>query len=105
MREHYNDVPGDLAGGGADDLPGGFGVDNPDLSPEAMVDEVADMDAIGPTGTAFTATDQTPGDTAGTSVASGVDTGASIDPADLLEGNEGHPGAAVGFTGDEPEKR
>ncbi|HEY3375987.1 MAG TPA: hypothetical protein VGL77_00710 [Armatimonadota bacterium] len=104
-REHWNDMPGDIAGSDADNLPGGFGSYNPDLNPDAMVDEVIENDVIGPTGTEFTPTDQQGGITAGTSYAEGTDTGSTVDPADLLEGEEAHPGAAVGFTGDEMAKR
>lgn len=104
-REHWNDVPGDIAGGEAEDLPGGFGVYNPDLNPDAMVDDVVESDVISPTGSRFSATDQHGGDTAGTGYAEGTNTGSTIDPAELLEGEEAHPGAAVGFTGDEMDKR
>jgi hypothetical protein len=105
MRERFNDMPGDIAGEAAGDLPGGFGVGNPDNDPNALVDEVTGMEVVGPDSTEFVETNQPVGDMAGTGVADGQHTGASVDPADLLEGNEGHPGAAIGFTEEEPEKR
>ncbi|HOF86779.1 MAG TPA: hypothetical protein PLZ36_01575 [Armatimonadota bacterium] len=100
MREHNNDMPGDIADENANALPGGFGVENPDLSPDALVDEVMGLDVVGPSGIAFIPTNQPPGDRAGASFAD-----ATAELAGLLEGNENHPGAAVGFTGEEREKR
>ena len=103
-REHWNDVPGDIAGGDAEDLPGGFGSYDPDRSPEAMVDELFNNDVIGITGTEFTPQDQQGGDTSGTPYTDAVDTGSTIDPNELIAGEEAHPGAGVGFTGAENEK-
>lgn len=103
-REHWNDVPGDLAGSNANNLPGGFGVDDPDAGADAMVDEVTDNDVTSPTGETFTRRDNRGGSTSGTDYTDASNTGASVDPADLLEGNEGHPGAAIGFTGAEDDK-
>ncbi len=105
MRKHSNDMPGDIADENANALPGGFGLYNPDQSPDALADEVTGLDVVGPTGHAFTSRNLPPGDIAGTNLTDARGTGATANLADLLEGNENHPGAAVGFTGEEREKR
>lgn len=104
MHEHYNDMPGDIAGGDAENLPGGFGTSNPDASVEATIDELIDNDVNDPLRQGFSRTDNRGGDTSGTDYAEAVDTGSTVEPSHLLEGNEAHPGAMVGFTGEEDEK-
>jgi hypothetical protein len=94
-REHWNDVPGDIAGEDAENLPGGFGLYNPDLSPDAYIDEMIENDVISPAGTGFAAVDQQGGTTSGTGYAESATTGATVDPADLLEDEAEHPFAAV----------
>lgn len=104
-HEHWNDVPGDIAGETADNLPGGFGADNPDDDPDALYNDVTGHDVYrGNAERGFTPLDETPGSTAGTSFAQGIDTGSTVDPAHLLEGEEAHPGAGIGFTGGEMDK-
>jgi len=94
MRRRYDDeVPGDLTGEDTLNLPGGFGVYNPDLDPDATIDEVIDHDVISPQGEVVAATESHGGTTAGTSYAEGVDTGSTVDPEVLVEGEEAHPGA------------
>lgn len=104
-RERWNDVPGDIAGGHAENLPGGFGTYDPDHSVDATIDELVGNDVRGRTGPGFTPTDQRGGDTTGTGYTDEVDSGSTVEPSHLLEGEEGHPGAMVGFTGAEPDKR
>ena len=100
-REHWNDVPGDLAGEEAENLPGGFGSYDPDLNPDEMVEDITEGDVIRPASEVNTARDGR----GRASYAEAMNTGSTVDPADLLEGEEAHPGAAVGFTGAEKEKR
>ena len=104
-REHFNDVPGDIAGSDAENVPGGFGVDDPDRDLDATIDELVDNDVRGPSGEGFYWQDQQGGDTTGTGYVNAIDTGSTAPMADLLEGEEGHPGAAVGFTGAERDKQ
>ncbi len=103
-REHWNDVPGDLAGSSAADLPAGFGVDDPDADVDATVDELVGGDVRSPTGQRFVRREQRGGISAGAGRTAPGSDGASVDQADLLEGNEEHPGAAIGFTGAEEDK-
>lgn len=105
-REHFNDVPGDIVGSIADDLPGGLGTRDPDMSDDAMIDELVDNDVVSPfSGRIAAFTNQGGGATTGTGYAHAADSGASVDPADLLEGEEGHPGAALGVTGEDRQER
>ncbi|HEX2952269.1 MAG TPA: hypothetical protein VHV83_22270 [Armatimonadota bacterium] len=104
-REHWNDVPGDIAGGNDEDLPGGFGLDDPDNNTDATIDDVVDNDVINTYGQGFSAQDQTGGITSGTGYAHGEDGGSTVDPNELVMGEEAHPGAGVGFTGEERDKR
>jgi len=104
MREHFNDVPGDIVGSEAEDLPGALGADDPDNDLDATVDELVGNDVMNPDGQTFTVLDQQGGDTTGTGYVEPSGDGASVPMADLLEGEEGHPGA-VGFTGAERDKR
>lgn len=104
-REHWNDVPGDIAGEEDEDLPGGLGINNPDRDPDAMVDQLTDNDVRNAYGDQFTSLDETGGSTSGTNYATGTNDGSTIDPKELVTGEEAHPGAAVGFTGDEMSKR
>ncbi len=106
MREHWNDMPGDLADEDTSDLPGGFGADNPDRDPDALYGEVRGEPILGGASErGFTPLDQRGGDTAGTGYAEGTNTGFTVDPADLLTNEEAHPGAGVGFTGPEADKQ
>jgi len=104
-HEHFNDMPGDITGSEAENLPGGFGGDDPDADLDATIDELIDNDVRAPGGETFVALDQQDGLTTGTGYVELSGEGESMPMADLLEGEEGHPGAAVGFTGAEPEKR
>ena len=83
-REHWNDVPGDLAGEEAENLPGGFGSYDPDADVDATVNELIDDSVRDPLGTQFAATDQKGGITAGTGYAEALEPGATVDPKDLL---------------------
>ena len=47
-REHFNDVPGDIVASAAEDLPGGFGTEDPDLNADADLDEVVANDVVSP---------------------------------------------------------
>jgi len=102
MREHENDVPGDIVGEEAEDLPGGFGVDDPDKDAENTIDEFYRPKIL-------QGTDRITTEAQGNSTIAGETEpqgeGATVSYRDLLEGEEGHPGAAVGFTGEEKEKR
>ncbi|MHB9130495.1 MAG: hypothetical protein ACYDBB_05305 [Armatimonadota bacterium] len=102
--DEYNDVPGDIVGEDAENLPGGFGTYDPDADVDATIDELIDNDVRSATGQSFYSTDAN-GMTSGTAYVEAVGDGSTIDPAVLLEGEEGHPGAAVGFTGAENDKR
>ncbi|HEY3417604.1 MAG TPA: hypothetical protein VGM23_12035 [Armatimonadota bacterium] len=104
MREHWNDVPGDIVGENAENLPGGFGVDDPDYDIDATIDELVNNDVTGPDGQGFGPKEEHGGSTTGTSYAAGANTGSSVDPEVLLEDEEDHPGAALGFTGEERDK-
>ena len=105
MREHFNDVPGDIAGSEAENLPGGFGENDPDNDVGAMIDEQVGNDVMNPDGQTFVRQDQQGGSTTGTGYVEATGDGASVPLADLVEGEEDHPGAAVGFTGAERDKR
>ena len=83
-HDHDNDVPGDLVGEEPENLPGGFGGDDPDADIDATVDELFTNDVIAPLGEIFTATDSG-GITSGTDYTQAVGDGATVDPADLLE--------------------
>ena len=85
-REQRNDMPGDIAGGDADNLPGGFGTDNPDNNVDAAIDELIGNDVRGPSGEEFSWRDARGGATTGTGYTDAADEGATVDPADLLEG-------------------
>jgi hypothetical protein len=101
-HEHWNDVPGDIAGEDATNLPGSLGMDNPDLSPDAMVDALTDNDVVTPTGEMVTATDAGAGSTAGTSYAAATNDDSTIDPNTLaLERRQGS--AELGGTPDEAQ--
>lgn len=105
MREHWNNMPGDIADEDAENVPGGLGTFNPDQNPSAVVDEVTDTDVVGPDGQAFIPTNSG-GTIAGTNLVEAGENGATVDPRELGEGQEAaHPGATIGFTGDEVEKR
>ena len=104
-RRYDEDVPGDVAGEDAQNLPGGFGVYNPDLDPNAVIDEIVGNDVMSPQNEVVARIESHGGTTAGTSYAEGVDTGSTVDPEVLVEGEESHPGAGVGFTGAESDKR
>ncbi|MHB9022798.1 MAG: hypothetical protein ACYC7E_01290 [Armatimonadota bacterium] len=104
MREHWNDVPGDIVGEHAENLPGGFGADDPEYDIDSTVDELVNNDVAGPDGQRFGPKEQSGGLTTGTSYVEATNTGFSVDPEVLLEGEEGHPGAALGFTGAERDK-
>lgn len=52
-REHFNDVPGDISGSEAEDLPGGFGEYDPDNNVDATIDELVDNDVRSPLGESF----------------------------------------------------
>ena len=105
MREHFNDMPGDIAGSEAENLPGGFGAYDPDNDIDATIDEQVGNDVMNPDGQMFGALDQQGGFTTSTGYTEAVNDGSTVPPADLVEGEEEHPGAAVGFTGAEKEKR
>ncbi|MHB9107803.1 MAG: hypothetical protein ACYDCO_12170 [Armatimonadota bacterium] len=105
MREHFNDVPGDIAGSEAENLPGGLGEYDPDNDVDATIDEQVGNDVMNPDGRTFGIKNQQGGSTTGTGYTEPTNDGASVPPEDLLEGEEGHPGAAVGFTGAERDKR
>jgi hypothetical protein len=104
-REHFNDMPGDISGSDAEDLPGGIGGYDPDNDIDATIDELVDNDVRGPSGESFYYQDQQGGDTTGTGYVEASNEGSTVPMADLLEGEEGHPGAAVGFTGAELDKK
>lgn len=103
--EHWNDVPGDIAGSDAENLPGGFGIDNPDNNTDATVDDLIDNDVTDPLGNTIAAFGEAGGTTAGTAYAEGTNSGSTINPNELVSGEEAHPGAGVGFTGGENDKR
>lgn len=102
-RDYENDVPGDVVASEAENLPGGFGSYDPDNDTDATVDELTDSDVRSPSGQGFAPLDEH-GLTTGTNYTEAMNEGATVDPADLLAGEEGHPGAAVGFTGAENDK-
>ena len=102
MREHWNDVPGDIAGEEADDLPGGFGVDDPDKDVDANYTELFGQKSYRGEDRITTAAQG--GDTLSAEIES-VNTGATVDYPDLLAGEESVSGAAVGFIGDEEAKQ
>lgn len=89
MREHFNDVPGDIVASEAESLPGGFGVGNPDQDVDATVDELVDNDVRSPSGQDFGPTEQRGGDTTGTGYTAAVGDGATASAEDLFGGEEG----------------
>lgn len=102
MREHSNDVPGDIVGEDAENLPGGFGTDDPDNDADAVYDERYPLKIYH--GEDRITTGMQGGDTiAGETEAQGED--ATVSSRDLLAGNEGNPGAAIGFIGAENDKQ
>lgn len=88
MREHFNDVPGDIAGSEAENLPGGLGEYDPDNDVDATIDELVDNDVMNPDGQAFARRDQQGGVTTGTSYAEATGNDATVPTADLVEGEE-----------------
>ena len=87
-REHFNDIPGDIAGSERKNLPGGFGADDPDDNLDAIVDELAPHDVRAPDGEGFYYRDQRGGDTTGAGYTEETNTGSSVPLQDLLEGEE-----------------
>ena len=84
-HKHTNDMPGDIAGEQVNDLPGGFGGDDPDANIDAVVDELFGNDAGDHLGNRFTATDTHGGITSGTGYTDAMSDDMTVDPADLLE--------------------
>jgi hypothetical protein len=100
MREHRNNMPGDLADEDTEDVPGGLGTFNPDQDADAMVSEVTGTTVIAPDGNPVARTNA-----GGTGLAHGDTDGATFEPDELAEGQEdSHPGAGIGVTGTEPPK-
>jgi hypothetical protein len=99
MREHWNNVPGDLADEDVVDVPGGMGTYNPDQDPDAMVSETTGTSVITPDGRAVERTN-TGESTAGSGIAHAKSDGSTYEPNELAEGQEDvHPGAGIGVTG------
>lgn len=101
-REHWDDVPGDVAASDAQNLPGGFGADNPDNDIDNTIDELIGNDVIGVDGSVFAVQDQQGGgNTSGTGYAEGVNTGSTVDPADLVTTGEETDDMGTGGTDDD----
>jgi|GEM_PF-2565951 len=88
MREHFNDVPGDIVGSSAENLPGALGADDPDADIDATIDELIDNDVIAPGGEQFAARDQQGGVTTGAGYIEPKGDGATVPLEDLVEGEE-----------------
>lgn len=88
MREHFNDMPGDIAASEAQNLPGGLGADDPDADLDATVDELVDNDVMDPDGRMFAAQDQQGGTTTGTGYSETKGDGSTVPLDDLMEGEE-----------------
>ena len=80
-REHWNDVPGDVAGEEAEDLAAGVGEADPDARPEALLDAMGnDINGL-----AFKISNKQGGIIAGASYAEGTSDGETVDPGELTE--------------------
>jgi hypothetical protein len=82
VRKHDNTMPGDLADESGRNLPGGMGTDDPDLNPDATIDELFGNDVISPSGEIISAVDSG-GTTSGTGYATGDNTGATVSDEEL----------------------
>jgi len=88
MREHFNDMPGDIVGSSAENLPGALGADDPDADLDATIDELVDNDVRAPGGEQFVVLDQQGGTTTGAGYVEPKGDGSSVPTEDLVEGEE-----------------
>lgn len=104
-RKDQDDVLGDIVDEETSNLPGGFGVFNPDASIEATANEITEDDVRGPLGEVIAAKDERGGITAGTSYAEAVNEGSTVDPAALRQPGDGDDDVDRYLESEAPQQR